>query len=242
MEKLDIQQAAIELGKQFVNQHGLDPGVDTFGRWMCHYISEQMVKADNSIGADKELAEKICFETILKFWQHRWQLPTGLRPFESFETILSVLERLDPERHRNYYYHQIPSREDSSIQRNSEQEKWIKFAEDIDKAARICIELAIEKCAEEAKDDETENWLKYGRKIESGIDIQIVGGLSDLDFSSFLDEKPEGNDLLTSNEVKELNKYEVEIIKSRIEHIENLSKMNNIILKELKSRLRNIEK
>lgn len=121
MEKLDTQQAAIELGKQFVNQHGLNSGVDTFGRWMCHYIAEQMVKADNSVGAEKELAEKACFETILKFWQHRWQLPSGIRPFESFDTILSVIERLDPERHRNFYYHQIPSREDTSIQRNAEQ-------------------------------------------------------------------------------------------------------------------------
>lgn len=242
MEKLDTQQAAIELGKQFVSQYGLDPGVDTFGRWMCHYIAEQMAKADNSVGAEKELAEKVCFETILKFWQHRWQIPSGIRPFESFETILSVIERLDPERQRNFYYHQVPSHEDSSIQCNAEQRKWIKFAEDIDKAARVCIELAIEKCTEEAKDDETENWLKYGSKVESGIDIQIIGGLTDLDFSSLLDDKQEEDDLLTSNKDHVLNKYDLAKIKSRIEHIENLSKMNSIILKELKARLKKIEK
>ncbi|WP_333888134.1 hypothetical protein [Sphingobacterium siyangense] len=241
MEKLDIQQAAIELGKQFVKQNGLEPGVDTFGRWMCHYIAEQMVKADNSVGSEKELAEKVCFETILKFWQHRWQLPSGLRPFESFEKILSVLERLDPEKPRNFYYHQIPSREDSSIERNPVQEKWIKFAEDIDKAARVCLEVVIEKCAEEAKDEDTDYWLKYGRKIESGIDIQIIDGLTDLDFSSLLDDKHD-DDLLKSNQDKELIKYEVALIKSRIEHIENLSKMNSIILKELKSRLKKIER
>lgn len=241
MEKLDIQKAAIELGKQLVKQNGLEPGVDTFGRWMCHYIAEQMVKADNSVGAEKELAEKVCFETILKFWQHRWQLPSGLRPFESFEKILSVLERLDPKKPRNFYYHQIPSREDSSIERNPVQEKWIKFAEDIDKAARVCLEVVIEKCAEEAKDEETEYWLKYGRKIESGIDIQIIDELTDLDISSFLDDKQD-DDLLKSNQDKELIKYEVAVIKSRIEHIENLSKMNTIILKELKSRLKKIEK
>lgn len=242
MEKLDIQQAAIELGKQFVKQNGLEPGVDTFGRWMCHYIAEQMVKADNSVGSEKELAEKVCFETILKFWQHRWQLPSGLRPFESFEKILSVLERLDPEKPRNFYYHQIPSREDSSIERNPVQEKWIKFAEDIDKAARVCLEVVIEKCAEEAKDEDTDYWLKYGRKIESGIDIQIIDGLTDLDFSSLLDDKHDDDDLLKSNQDKELIKYEVALIKSRIEHIENLSKMNSIILKELKSRLKKIER
>ncbi|CAI9678791.1 hypothetical protein HZQ11_13520 [Elizabethkingia anophelis] len=242
MEKLDTQQAAIELGKQFVNQHGLNSGVDTFGRWMCHYIAEQMVKADNSVGAEKELAEKACFETILKFWQHRWQLPSGIRPFESFDTILSVIERLDPERHRNFYYHQIPSREDTSIQRNAEQKKWIKFAEDIDKAARVCIELAIEKCAEEARDEETENWLKYGSKVQSGIDVKIIGELTDLDFSSLLDDKQEGDDLLIDSKDQVLNKYEVAKIKSRIEHIENLSKMNSIILKELKSKLKKIEK
>lgn len=241
MEKLDTQQAAIELGKQLVKQNGLEPGVDTFGRWMCHYIAEQMVKADNSVGTEKELAEKVCFETILKFWQHRWQLPSALRPFESFEKILSVLERLAPEKPRNFYYHQIPSREDSSIQRNPVQEKWLKFAEDIDKAARVCLEVVIEKCAEEAKDKDTDYWLKYGRKIESGIDIQIIDGLTDLDISSFLNDK-EDDDLLKSNQDKELIKYEVAIIKSRIEHIENLSKMNSIILKELKSRLKQIEK
>ncbi|MGJ1240996.1 hypothetical protein [Sphingobacterium siyangense] len=241
MEKLDTQQAAIELGKQFVNQIGLDSRVDTFGRWMCHYIAEQMVKIDNSAGVEKELAEKVCFETILKFWQHRWQLPSGMRPFESFETILSVLERLDPEGPRNFYYHQIPSREDSSIQRNPEQEKWIKFAEDIDKAVRVCLEVVIEKCAEEAKEEETENWLKYGRKIESGIDIQIIDGLMDLDISSFLDDRKD-DDLLKSKQDKEVIKYEVATIKSRIKHIENLSKMNSIILKELKSRLKKIER
>ncbi|WP_426482149.1 hypothetical protein [Chryseobacterium sp. R2ACT005] len=96
-------------------------------------------------------------------------------------------------------------------------------------AARVCLELAIEKCAEEAKDEETENWLKYGRKVESGIDVQIIGGLTDLDFSSLLDNKEESDDALTSNEDKELNKYEVAIIKGRIEHTENPSKINSII-------------
>lgn len=240
MEKLDTQQAAIKLGKQFVDQLGLDPGVDTFGRWMCHFIAEQMVKAEKSVGTEKELAEKICFETILKFWQHRWQLPSGLRPFESFETILSVIEKLDPERDRNFYYHQIPSREDSYFQLNDEQRKWIKFAEDIDKSARVCIALAIEKCTEEAKTGETEKWLKYGNNVQSGIDVQIIGDLTDLELSSLLDEYEENDNSSKSTKDEVLDKYEIAKIKSRIEHIENLSKMNSVILKELKSRLKEI--
>ena len=241
MEKLDTRQAAIKLGKQFVDQLGLNPGVDTFGRWMCHYIAEQMVKAEKSVGAEKELAEKNCFETILRFWQHRWQLPSGLRPFESFETIFSVIEQLDPGRHRNFYYHQIPPREDSSVQLNDKQSKWIKFAEDIDKAARVCIELAIDKCTEEAKDSDTENWLLYGSKVETGLDVQIIGGLTELELSSFLDEYEDDDESLKKSKADVIDKYDIAKIKSRIEHIENLSKMTDTVLNELKSALAKIE-
>lgn len=242
MEKLNTQQAVIKLGKEFVNKLGLDPGVDTFGRWMCHYIAEQMLKAENSEGTEKEVAEKNCYETILKFWQHRWQLPSGLRPFESFETIFSLIERLNPEKHRNFYYHQIPSRENRSVQLNDKQSQWIKFAEDIDKAARICIELAIDKCTEEAKENETENWLQYGQKVESGIDIEIVQSLSDLDLSSFLDEYEEEDLAAKRNTDEVMAKYDVEKIKSRIQHIEQLSKMNSTVLKELRSTLKKIDR
>ncbi|MFP5082010.1 hypothetical protein [Pedobacter sp. JCM 36344] len=108
MGKSNLPEAVRSLGQQFVNQLGLDPGVDTFGRWMCHYIAEQMAKAEHAAGREKEDAEEKCFDTILRFWQHRWQLPSGLRPFGSFERIFSLLESIDPERHRNFYYHQIP--------------------------------------------------------------------------------------------------------------------------------------
>lgn len=229
------------MGEQFVNQLGLNPGVDTFGRWMCHYIAEQMTKAKSSVGDEKELAEKVCFEVILKFWQHRWQLPSSLRPFESFEKIFSLIERLDPERHRNFYYHQMPSREDSNVKLDENQSQWIKFAEDIDKTARICIELAIDKCTEEAKNSETENWLQYGSKVQSGIDVKIIESLTDLDLSSLLDEYEEDDLIAKSNKKEIIEKYDVAKIKSRIEHIENLSKMTDCILNELKAVLKRME-
>lgn len=232
-----MPEAVRNLGQQFVSQLGLDPGVDTFGRWMCHYIAEQMVKVKYAKGKEKEDAEEKCFDIILRFWQHRWQLPSGLRPFGNFEPILLLLERLDPDHRRNFYYHQIPHDEDDVLSLNDEQLKWVKFAQQVDKAARVLIELAIEKCTDESKDSETKNWLKHGAAIESGVDTEIIGKLTDYDLSSLIEDMDARK---STDEVYE--KYDAEKIKTRILHLEQFSKMNSLVLKELKSKLKEIEK
>jgi len=240
MEKLNIQEAVLLLGQQLVNKLGLEPGSDTFGRWMCHYIADQMVKAENSEGEVKEAAQQKCFETILQFWRHRWQLPSGERPFENFERILFLIERLDPESRRNFYYHQLPERNNLVVDIDDEQAKWIKFAESVDKSARVCIEFAIDRCTELAKDSETENWLKYGSLAESGLDSQAIAKLTNIDLNSFLDAY-ENDDEVSQQTTEEINKkYAVEKINLRIQHLEQLSKANNAIVKGLKAKLKKI--
>ncbi len=233
-----MPEAVRNLGQQFVSQLGLDPGVDTFGRWMCHYIAEQMVKVEHAKGKEKEDAEEKCFDTILRFWQHRWQLPSGLRPFGNFEPILLLLERLDPDHRRNFYDHQIPHNEDDVLSLNDKQLKWIKFAQQVDKAARVLIEIAIEKCTDEAKDSETDNWLKNGAAIESSVDTKIIGKLTDFDISSLLEEYEVDNIDARKSADKVYEKYDAEKIKSRIQHLEQFSKMKRLVLKELKSKLK----
>ena len=39
----------------------LEPGVDTFSRWMSHYLAEKISVAEQSEGGEKEAAEKECF-------------------------------------------------------------------------------------------------------------------------------------------------------------------------------------
>ena len=99
----ETRKRIISLGKQLVEELDLEPGVDTLARWMAHYIAEQMIIAEKSDGDDKAQAEKQCFETILYLWQHRSLLPNKYRPFENFDPIFRVLEKLDPDHKEPYY-------------------------------------------------------------------------------------------------------------------------------------------
>lgn len=241
MEKSNLPEAVRSLGQQFVNQLGLDPGVDTFGRWMCHYIAEQIAKAEHTKGKEKEDAEEKCFNTILRFWQHRWQLPSGQRPFDNFEPILLLLESLDPDRRRNFYYRQFPHDEGASQLLTDEQSQWIKFAKQTDKAARVLIEHAIKRCIEQAKGSETVKWLKNGVETESGADLEVIGKLTDIDLSLLSEEYDDG--VNPSRTIEEIDKkHQTGKIKNRIKHLQEFSKMTSMVLKELKSKLKEIEK
>ena len=108
MENSELQEQIINLGKLFIQELKLDPGVDTFSKWMAHYIAEKMKMAEQALSdEDKKEAEKESFETILALWKHRWLLPSRKRPLEEFEPILKTLERLNPEKQEPFFYHSL---------------------------------------------------------------------------------------------------------------------------------------
>src|SRR6266436_3211912 len=78
----------LTLGCKLVEELGLEPSVDTLGRWMAHHIADLMLEAKSATGKEKELAEKNCFEAILALWKHRAELPNGKRPFEDLEPVI----------------------------------------------------------------------------------------------------------------------------------------------------------
>src|SRR6266568_861860 len=96
----EIHQRAIRLGKALVHELEPDGSVDTLSRWMAHYIAEQLVILEDS--SSDMGAKQRCFDTILKVWQHRAELPDGCRPFENFEPIFQVLNRLGDNEARFY--------------------------------------------------------------------------------------------------------------------------------------------
>ncbi|MBI5849357.1 MAG: hypothetical protein HZB31_15670 [Nitrospirae bacterium] len=160
-----------------VEELGLNPGVDTLARWMAHYVAEQMTIAENSTGGDKEEAEQRCFETILKLWQHRSSLPTGHRPFESFEPIFRALTRLDPENSNPYFYalsNLRPSESDNSIEDSDAIKQWLDIARGIDQAARIWLEYVFYQAALNATDEKTIKWLQNAVGPFEGDDISII--------------------------------------------------------------------
>lgn len=174
MVNSEIQERAISLGKDLVRELNLERGVDTLSRWMAHYIAEQIAIAEKAIGAEKAEAKQRCFDTILKLWEHRASLPNNLYPFKSFEPIFQVLDRLNPENPRSYYfnnsYFQEIENSDASDERANEVRSWLDVALSIDIIARVLIDLAIAQAAHNALDEKTATWLEKARGISDRKD------------------------------------------------------------------------
>jgi len=161
----------MNLGKALVKELNLDPGVDTLGRWMAHYIAEQIEIAENATGVDKREAEERCFKSILKLWNHRSVIPGESRPFVNFEPILRTLERLDPENDRHYFF------EDSTdIPENDTDElkNWLDVAKKIDEAARVWLKYVFKQAALAATDESTLEWLENAYTLQEEDHFSVI--------------------------------------------------------------------
>jgi hypothetical protein len=236
MENSELQEQIINLGKLFVQELKLDPGSDTFSKWMAHYIAENMKMAEQAMSdEDKKEAEKECFETILALWKHRWLLPYGKRPLEEFEPILKTLERLNPEEQEPYFYHSL-DHELSELERNNPDLKEItahtNMALQIDKAARIWIEFILNQAALKAKNEKTDSFLNNSINIHDNDDATIIRIVLDSDpaigFENYKDDNVQ-------------KKYQSEKLKKRIEELERFSKLNEVLLEKYRKDLETIK-
>jgi hypothetical protein len=180
MESLEIQQKAINLGKQLVAELRREPDTDTLCRWMAHYVAEQIVIAENTTGAKKVAAETKCFQTILALWKHRATLPNGHRPFEDFEPIFQALASLDPDKSHSYYHHIVRP---ASKQRKTEEpdaiQKLINLIFGIDSAARILIDAAMSEITEASASERTKAILKDAFPDSHSDDVSAIHILID---------------------------------------------------------------
>ena len=224
MEDLKQQNQIINLGKLLVKELGLEDGVDTLSRWMAHYIADKISFVERlPEGKEKENAQKECFDTILKLWKNRWELPQGKRPLESFEPILNVLNRINPEKEERFYYN--PSDWNLKSDNNvglDEINKYLKAIEEIDKVARIWIDFLLQQATSVAKDENTENILDNGSPTPHNYDIDTIQLLFD-----------NMEDSTTSNIQDKLQK--------RIGELEKFNKLNELILEEYRKELSNIK-
>ena len=223
MEGSEMQTRIINLGKSLVDKLGLEQGVDIPARWMAHYIAEQMTIAENVTGDEKVKAEQLCFDTILKLWQHRSSFPDGRRPFENFEPIFRALERLDPENKKTYYYDNsrtVKSKTTNKAQENVQQ--WLDVAEGIDQVVRIWLDYVFKQAALDASDENTIDWIKNSSGLQERAEASIIIRLH-------------SEDLLDSNE--KIQQERIELIKGRIKKLEAFSGLNQSILSILKKEL-----
>ena len=200
---------------------------------MAHYITEQIAIAEATTGNEKSEAEQRCFETILKLWERRSSLPNGRYPFKDFESIFTVLNRLDPENTQPYYFDD--SRSQTTVDKGNEEteserdevQTWVNIALGVDRAARVLIDFALRQAACNAVDEETIAWLENATGIsDDKNDVSIVIRL--------VGESQEDN---AEEEVREQKRRE---LSSRIEKLDMFIKLSGLLRDELTEHLENI--
>ncbi|WP_312352004.1 hypothetical protein [Sphingobacterium multivorum] len=227
MENSELQQKIINLGKLFVKELKLEPGVDTFSRWMAHYLAEKMIFVEQSTGRERAKAEKDCFDVILKLWNHRHTLPSGRRPFENFEQIFSTLARLDPDKTEPYFYKRKSKGEidlGSDTSESKSVEKWMQIAEDIDKSARIWIEYVLRQALSHAKNENTKEWVENAISSADRTDADVI---------QLLIDKNPMFDIDNYDEEEFSVQYESEKLKKRISQLRKYAQFNDTLLKKL---------
>lgn len=216
----------MNLGKALVKELNLDTGVDTTARWMAHYIAGQIERAEKSTGAEKKEAEELCFETILKLWNHRSALPNGSRPFERYEPILRTLARLDPESDRHFFFDNRKEKKDGVPE---EVQKWLDIADGIDEAARVWLKYAFDQAALAATDDSTIEWLENAAALQEEDKFSVIFR----ELHSDIDE-------IWGDGQKE-NERNREIIVSRIKKLKVFAELNQLLLAEYMHELKKHE-
>lgn len=154
MESLETQQSVINLGKRLIDNFK-DDEVDEITAWMCNYISEKILLAEQT---DNEVTKQECFETILKLWERHSSFPDGKRPFENLEPILETLVSLNPNNQNNRYLSN-PFARLCSDKDDTDLNDWLKMSKVLDKTSRILIYFCIDQAIKETIDEDTKSWL-----------------------------------------------------------------------------------
>lgn len=235
MEKLKQQDKLINLGQLIVNELEGEPGADTLSRWMAHYIAEKITAVEKAKPAEKQKLEKECFELILKLWEHRSNLPSGSRPLQNFEAILTVLTNISPDENKPYYYNRPKRDERQQIEMDQFNEKsgeqWLEIMQAADRAARVWIEHALKKAADSAQDENTRKWIESISVVSPlSPDVGIITNI--IEFMPLFD--------LDDHEDDNGADYDIELLKGRIADLQKFEKLNKYLLDEYEQQLKKI--
>jgi hypothetical protein len=174
-----MPKAVLDLGRALVTELGLDPGVDTLGRWMAHYIAELIEEAAAAKVEERPDKFARCANAILKLWEHRHQLPNGKRPFEDLEPILRAIESLDPTDNTPRYFRSQRMAADETKE-NNETRKWLKLVDALDYSAKILIRYCLAQAAQTAS-DKSKKWVALAKEagLEDDLDLSVVRFITD---------------------------------------------------------------
>ena len=119
---------------------------------MAHYLAEQIKRAEKAPAKERERLEKECFETILKLWEHRSDIPWK-KPLQSYEDIFGLLDYLSTQ--KNAYSRFIQEQE---IKKSDTKGQWIKLSSSITSSASTLIRWCLANASIHAEKEDV--WLK----------------------------------------------------------------------------------
>lgn len=212
-------QEVINLGKAIIAELGMEIECNTPARWLVHYIAENIHRAENSIGKDKDIAEINCVDAILKLWHHRSELPRSIRPFADFDSVFRGLSRLNSSGRGHYYNEFSQFEQEIDNDESSETKQWVKVALAVDRAAKELVLESFEVAAQAALTEKSKNILQQVPE-SAGDDIKIM--------LSFVGEV---------NDETKLRENEVAEVKSKIQKVESLKAICDVFLEKFKNDL-----
>jgi hypothetical protein len=193
---------------------------------MAHYLAELMQEVEVATGDDRLTKQAQLGDSILALWAHRFELPSGMRPFGEFEPILRALKSLDPESETSRYF--SPSRAPSSESSESEETRqWIELARGVDYASKILIDHCLISAAGSAL-DKSQEWVKLAN--EAGIG----------DSSEFLVVRFVSNQRDLMNETH-LNAHQRSILSDRRKKLEGFLSLASMLTDDINARLQALQ-
>ena len=172
-EPLKCFESVIALGKRLVEELGMEPGVDTLGRWMAHYVAGLIRKAEETNDPDEHnKAWEKCCETVLRLWKHRSSLPRGVRPLANLEGVLEAIE--------NIFGKNSPWPLISNMEVERIGSPWMLFARIVEEAGLRMCRIAVLTAIAEVSLDKENCWLQEHGEMMSEEEIRVVKILDNL--------------------------------------------------------------
>lgn len=207
------------IGGELIKQLGEVAERNLLVRWMAEHLADLLQQYRKATGEAKKKLARQCSDIILKIWSHRYHLPSGARPLESFEPVLQTLQQLSQDTFRYplvKFFDNPEARKDEGV---------LGAALAIDKAAASLIRYSLaEVTAALAKEDK--NWAQIAKDMSpSGRDIEIVLRLTS------------DSETLTEKNAR-LKKAQIEDIQRMIVRLALLEKKAPALRKYLEGRLK----
>ena len=136
---------------------------DTLGRWMAHYLAEQMTIAEQKCGQERAATEADISKLVLQIWDQRRNFRGERTPFLDVDKVSSALERLAPGRGEWRYFNIFDSSNEPSVE-DTDVNFLLNSALYMDRIAGDLICALVAFAAKSAEDSEA-SWVKHVEKI-----------------------------------------------------------------------------